>query len=289
MTDRAEIIAGTPPGGGQDRAARALAAALDCETDVTNVPGRGGGNAWDALARRAGDGTVISISSPTLITNRLLGIADIDESDVTPLAHLCTEFLAFVATGSTTSLRLLERAAVGDLTTAIATERGNVNHIALGRVVAASGADPSTAEVRVFDSARYAVADLIAGNAQLAVVSAASVIPELEAGTVSVLATSAPTRMTAPFDSVPTWSELGVDCVIGTWRGAVGPPGLAPDDADRWAARIEAAVRTDSWAEAVRRHRWTDTYLDREALSTFLIDERRTLTTGLRDLGVLDG
>jgi putative tricarboxylic transport membrane protein len=92
---RIEIIAGTPAGGGQDRAARALAQALPIETFVTNVPGRGGGNGWDLLAGRTGDPHVVSISSPTLITNKLRGEASIDHVDLTPLAHLCTESLVF--------------------------------------------------------------------------------------------------------------------------------------------------------------------------------------------------
>src|SRR3972149_339403 len=58
-----EIIAGTPPGGGQDRTARAIAGILDTEVTITNVPGRGGGNAWDRLI--AGKGaTHLGAGSP---------------------------------------------------------------------------------------------------------------------------------------------------------------------------------------------------------------------------------
>lgn len=287
-----EILAGTPPGGGQDRAARALAVALGGDISITNLAGRGGGNAWDALVERAGDPTVVSISSPTLITNRELGIAAIDERDVTPLALLCTEALAFCVTadaGDATARDLVNRLATGGAVSAIATERGNVNHIALGRVVRAGGGEPSSAPVRVFDSARHAIADTLEGRSEVAVVSAASTLPELETGEIRVLAVSAAERMSAPFESVPTWTELGVDCVIGTWRGVVGPPGLVGEAIEAWESALAAAVATDVWADALRRHHWVDTYLVRRGYERFLEVERARLVAGLADLGLAGG
>ena len=94
-----EIIAGTPAGGGQDRAARALASALEETSDiavrVSNVPGRGGGNAWDVLCTHDGDGHRLSISSPTLITNRLTDVSDLDLDTLTQIAMLYSEYIVF--------------------------------------------------------------------------------------------------------------------------------------------------------------------------------------------------
>ncbi len=287
-----EILAGTPPGGGQDRAARALAAALGGDISITNIPGRGGGNAWDALVERRADPTVVSISSPTIITNRTLGMAVIDERDVTPLALLCTEALAFcvAADGSIGSIDdLLSRVARGDVVSAIATERGNVNHIALGRVICAGGGEPSSAPVRVFDSARHAIDDTLEGRSEVAVVSAASTLPEIETGEIRVLAVSAAERMAAPFQSVPTWTELGIDCVIGTWRGVVGPPGLTGEAIEAWESALAAAVADDVWADALLRHHWVDTYLVRRGYERFLEVERAALVAGLADLGLSGG
>src|SRR5436305_8855769 len=79
-----ELIVGTPPGGGQDRPARAMMRVLeDCglvevPMRLTNTPGKGGGNAWDAVHRRVGDAHVLSVSSAPLITNKVLGVSDFD-------------------------------------------------------------------------------------------------------------------------------------------------------------------------------------------------------------------
>jgi putative tricarboxylic transport membrane protein len=287
-----EILAGTPAGGGQDRAARALAAALAVDTSVTNIPGRGGGNAWDRLMEHAGDPGVVAISSPTIITNKPLGVATIDDRDLTPLAQLCTEYLAFaVATESPLrdARHAAARLAAADLSVSLAVARGNVNHMALGSVIARAGGAPTATEPRVFDSARYAVADVLAGESDVAVVSAASVIPELEAGRIRVLAMSSAERLPAPFAGVPTWTEVGNETVIGTWRGLVGPPELTPGDVSWWDEVVTVAVAGDPWQRSLAAHAWTPTHLGGAATRIFLDDQRRTLTAALVGIGVLQG
>ncbi len=59
---------------------------------LTNIPGRGGGNAWDYLRKHNGDPHVLAINSPTVISNKLLGVSTTDYSDITPLANLYTEY-----------------------------------------------------------------------------------------------------------------------------------------------------------------------------------------------------
>ena len=219
-------------------------------------------------------------------------MAVIDERDVTPLALLCTEALAFCV-ASDGSIRstddLLSCFARGGVVSAIATERGNVNHIALGRVIRAGGGEPSSAPVRVFDSARQAIDDIVKGRSEVAVVSAASTLPEIETGEIRALAVSAAERMATPFQSVPTWTELGVDCVIGTWRGVVGPPGLVEEALEAWELALAAAVANAVWADALRRHHWVDTYLVRRGYERFLEVERAALVAGLADLGLSGG
>ncbi|MFZ9150363.1 MAG: hypothetical protein ACO22T_04215, partial [Burkholderiales bacterium] len=101
-TGPVELVAGTPAGGGQDRPARALLKVLESEglidvpVKLTNIAGRGGGNAWDYLAKFPGNPHVLAINSPTILTNRLLGESTFDDRALTPLANLYTEYIAFV-------------------------------------------------------------------------------------------------------------------------------------------------------------------------------------------------
>ncbi|MDP1672532.1 MAG: hypothetical protein Q8L65_05365 [Burkholderiales bacterium] len=53
------------------------------------------------------------------------------------------------------------------------------------------------------------------------VMDAAGLLTRLRA-----LAVSAPQRLSQLYADTPTWQELGIDCVIGTWRGVIGADGL---------------------------------------------------------------
>jgi len=293
-----ELIAGTPAGGGQDRPARALIKVLEAKqlvgvpVKLTNIPGKGGGNAWDALRKRAGDPHVLAINSPTIITNQLLGVSDFDHTALTPLANLYTEYIAFVVrpdsairTGADFMARVGKDA--GSLTIAMATARGNINHMALGQVTKHAGGDVKALKLNVFDSARYAVADVIEGRAEVGAITAVSAVPELAAGTLRAFALSAPARMGGQFASVPTWVEQGVNCVIGTWRGVIGAQGLAAEQIAFWDSALAAATQSEEWNAELAHHYWANTYLGPAKIGAFLEREREVLGTGLRDIGVI--
>lgn len=289
-----EILAGTPPGGGQDRAARALAAALvssaGVEVAVSNVVGRGGGVAWSSLRDRDPGPAVVSISSPTLLTNHLVDPTEPGIGDLTHLALLCSEPLAFATRpgGEIDSPeRLLGWLAAADGTIAIATALGNVNHLAVLDVVSHAGGLRSP-RVEAFDSAVRAI-EALDGHADLAVVSAASATARLAAGTLDVVALSAPGRPAGPLMGIPTWTEIGVPCERSTWRGLVGGPGLDRDDVDAWSTLVEAATASDAWAEAVERHLWVPRLLIGEAAATFAAVEASALEAGWKHMETTGG
>ena len=292
---RIEITAGTPPGGGQDRAARALAAAIDelngARVTVTNVVGRGGGVAWESLGDRPGSGELISISSPTMLTNHLHDRGEPGPDDVTHLAILCIEPLLFAVPRSSpvSNAGELVAALAGDpseVPVSIATALGNVNHMALAAVAAhaGSGMPPVTA----FPSAAAAI-DAAISNAGLAVVSAASALDAVIGGELQALAASSTARVGPPLDEVPTWTELGVECAHATWRGVAGPPGLAADTVHAWEDVLAAAVATDTWQRAAERHAWVPWFLVGDAAIEFVETETASIRASLHGLGMVDG
>lgn len=292
-----ELIAGTPAGGGQDRPARALIKVLqsrgliDVPMKLTNMPGRGGGNGWDHLARHPGDAHLLGISSPTLITNKLLGEAAIDQDDLTPLAVLYTEYIVFVVredsplrTGADLLRRLEDPAS---LTIALATAIGNINHIALAQCTQHAGGDVKALRLNVFDSALYAVADVIEQRAEVGAITAVSAVKALAAGKLRALALSSPQRMSGQFENVPTWRELGVDCMIGTWRGVTGTKGLAADEIAYWDRAFKAAAHSEDWNAELEHHYWANTYRDSAATRAFLATEQHVMQKALSDLGLI--
>jgi putative tricarboxylic transport membrane protein len=293
-----EIVAGTPAGGGLDRSARALAKAieadrlLDVPVKVVNVGGDGGRRAWSHVERRAGDGHVIGISSPNMAADYLIGATRSDPDRFAPLAILYCEYIAFVVRGDS-KLRdgadLIEcfaRDAAG-VTVALATSRGNSNHVAVAKVVRHAGADIAAPVIRVFDTALDAVADVVAGHADVGAVTAASAVPELDAGRIRAVGVSAPARLSGSYAATPTWKEQGVDCMVGSWRGASGPPALSAAQIAFWETVLAAAVRTAQWQRDLERHFWTSMHLDGARLRDYLARERAEMRTVLGELGLV--
>jgi putative tricarboxylic transport membrane protein len=291
-----ELVAGTPAGGGQDRPARVLIELLKELVGVpirlTNIPGRGGGNAWDYLAEHPADPHIAAINSPTIITNRLLGESALDYAALTPLANLYTEYLVFVvrpdaAVQSAGQLLAQLGREPAAIRIAFATAIGNMNHMALAKITRQAGGDVRRLKTDVFDSARYAVAHVVEGHADLAVITATSAVPELESGVLRAIAVSAPARMSGPFAQVPTWGENGIDCVVGTWRGVIGAGRITAPQIVFWESALMTAVRGDAWRAELARHHWVDTYLGAAATSDFLAAELGTMKSALDALGLL--
>lgn len=294
-----EIVAGTPPGGGLDRTARALLRALeskrllDVPVKVTNIPGDGGRKAWAYLDRHPAEPHVLAISSANLTTDRLLGKSAFDhEAAFTPLAILYTEYIAFVARTDSpikSGTDLLQRlgADAGSLTIALSISIGNPNHIALAKVTKHTGGDAKALRIRVFDSALDATADVVAGHADVGAITAASPVKELAAGTLRALAVSAPHRLAGLYQNTPTWTEQRVDCLIGAWRGVTGARAITPAQIAFWESVLKAASATAEWDADLTRHHWTSSYLDGASLRHFLHRERVEMTAALGELGIL--
>jgi len=293
-----EIIAGTPPGAGLDRTARALARAIEAQkvvdvpVKVLNMPGDRSRKIWAYLDRFPHDPHVLAVTSPNVTTDHLTGQTAFDHDTYTPLAILHNEFLAFVARADSSirsSAQLLARlsADAGSLTAAVATSAGNPNHIALARVTRHAGGNVRALRVSAFDSARNAIAAIVGGDCEVGAVSAASVAPELADGTLRVLAVTAPSRLAAPFALTPTWLEQGIDCVTGVWRGVDGARGFNAAQIAFWDSVLAAATASDEWQSAIAQHHWSALYRNSSELAAYLPRERADMRATLAELGLL--
>ncbi len=294
-----ELIAGTPAGGGQDRPARALIGRLEADKLVartiklSNIPGKGGGNGWDYLRTQRADPHVLAINSPTIITNRQLGVSDYDHGTLTPLANLYTEYIAFVVRADSPIRNgndFMRRIAAdtSGCRIALATALGNTNHMALAQVTRHAGGRIEDLRINVFDSALYAVDDVIAQRAEVGAITAVSAAKAISDGSLRAIAVSSPQRLSGPYADTPTWKELGVDCVIGTWRGVIGAADITPAQIAYWRQALRAATSTSDWATLLADQYWGNTWLDGEALNAFLEQERLTLGAQLRELGLAE-
>src|SRR6185312_7445864 len=114
--------------------------------------------------------------------------------------NLYTEYPIFIVRAGSplADAAALERRLKADikgLRVALATAIGNTNHIALAQVARHAGCDPRALTIDVFDSARYAIAHVVEGGAELGVITAVSAVPELTSGALSALMISERRRL----------------------------------------------------------------------------------------------
>ncbi len=223
----------------------------------------------------------------------MVGIARFEHSRYTPIATLVTEYIAF-AVRSDSRLRtgadligLLSRPSSA-VSVALATSLGNPNHIALAKLTRQAGGDVNVPTIRVFDTALDAVADVVAGTADVCAVTAASVLAELNSGRVRLLGISAPERLSGPFAGAPTWKEQSVDCVIGAWRGVTGPADLTPAQVLFWTGILRAATDQPAWHDDISRMSWSPMFKEGAELHTYLDRERSEFIAVLTELGLLN-
>jgi putative tricarboxylic transport membrane protein len=296
--DGVEIIAGTPPGGGTDRSARALLKAIeanklmDVPAKVVNIAGAGGQKAWMHIAGRAGDANLIGINAPSNVTDVLTGNIDADAIRNKPIAILYNEYLAFISRSDspiTTGTEFVKRLAANaaGMTLSLSTSLGNPNHISLAKVIRHAGAPVKAPRIRIFDSARDVVADIIAGHSEVGIITAASTVPELKSGEVRAISVSSPERLHGVFASTPTWKEQGVDSVVGAWRGAAGAADITGDQIEYWQGVLSKAVATKEWKEEADKYFWTDMYTEGDKLAAYLKQEYAEMKDILGALGLL--
>ena len=294
-TRRIEVVVPNAPGGGNDRLVRLVLKIaqeqrlIEPVVNVIHKPGAGVVMGLNYLNQFAGDGHHLAIVSSTFLGDYVSGRSTISPMDITPIAQLFTETVAFAVkpdsslkSAKDVMTRLKED--VGSFSTSISGGPGNHNHLALSMVARAVGADSKKLKVVVFNSGADAITAAIGGHVDMLVAPAASVLPQVQAGRLRFVALAAPRRLEGAFASVPVWKELGVNAVTSNWRAMVGARGLPPAQIDYWENVFARVVASDEWKKMLARDLVTNQFLRsarlREALKSDY-DELKSVMTEL--------
>ena len=98
----------------------------------------------------------------------------------------------------------------------------------------AVGGNARDLKVVVFKGSAEAIPALLGGHIELGVFGAVNVVPHVSSGRMRILGVAAPQRLSGPLATAPTWRELGVNVVTGSWRGVFAPKNLtAPQVTER--------------------------------------------------------
>ena len=295
---RIEVVVPNAPGGGNDRLVRlVLKIAQDQKliepvVNVIHKPGAGVVMGLTYLNQFPGDAHHIAIISSTFLGDYLSGRSSISPTDVTPIAQLFTEYVAFavkpdspIKSGKDVMARL--KADVGSVSAAISGGPGNHNHLALSMVARAAGADAKKLKMVVYSSGADALTAAMGGHVDIVVAPAASVLPHVQGGRLRFVALAAPKRLEGAFASVPVWKELGANAVTSNWRAIVGPRGLPPAQIAYWENLLARVVESDEWKKMLERDLVTNEFLRSARMRDELKSDAEELKAVMTELGLV--
>jgi len=225
-----EIVVGFAPGGGTDITARTLAVYLEKELGgsvvVVNKPGASGAIALASVARAKPDGYTLAMTNmPGLLTIPIERDAGFVPSDFTYLANLVSDPSAFSVSMESPYKTLAQ------LLTAIKANPGKIS-------VSSSGVGTDDHLLMVFfeketgtklnhvpfNGAAPQRNAVIGGHTEIGAMNVGEAMP-YNGIKVRILAQAGETRSVLAPD-VPTFKEQGVNVVMSSERGLVGPKGL---------------------------------------------------------------
>ena len=292
-----EIIVGTSPGGPQDRTGRLIQKILQEQrlaptpVNVVNKPGGGGAVGLAYLSQRAGDGHYLMVNATTLFTNYITGKTPLAYTEFTPIAVMGIEYVGLsvradspVKSGREAVERL--RKDPSSLSVAVGTALGNATHISFALAVKAAGVDVRKLKTVVFNSGGEAMSALLGGHVDAMASAPSTLLQQIKAGKVRMLAIGAPQRLSGDLASVPTWKELGVDTAFELWRGLAGPKGMSRAQIAFWDDVLGKVVRTDEWKTELERFDMENVYRNSADTARYWKAEHDEVKAVLTELGL---
>jgi putative tricarboxylic transport membrane protein len=258
---------------------------------VLNKPGGAGTLGLTYLNQHPGSGRHFLVTSPTLLTNHIMGKTTVTYRDLTPLAIIGTEHVVFTVRSDSpikTAADLVSRLKQdpASVSFALATALGNHNHIAIAQVARGLKADLQKLRVVVFTGSGQVATSLLGGHVDVATSPASAVLSHAAGGTVRILAVSAERRQTGPLAHVPTWKELGIAAVSGNVRNVVGPAGMNSAQVQYWDGVFEKLTAQEEWKQEAERNTLENTYMNAAQTRAAMDAMHAELTVILKELGL---
>lgn len=295
---RVEIIVPSSTGGGNSRLAHLMQSIIqkeklvDAVTTIVNKPGAGMALGMAYLNQHPDDAHYLLITSVGFLTNHITGRSEYSHRDVTPVALLFEEYVAFAVrpdSGIKTGKDLMAalKADAGSVSTAMASAGGNHNHIALASVTRHAGGDLKKLKIVVYGSGGKAMAAALGGHVDLVVAPAATLLSQVEQGLLRMIAITAPKRQEGALAEVPTWREQGANTVVSNWRVILAPRGVPARQIAYWENVMARMVEAAEWKEMLQKDVVSAHFLRSDETRKFLDEEYQDVQGMLNALGVV--
>ena len=289
------IIAPANPGGGWDQTARTMQDVLQKEgisksVQVQNVPGAGGTIGLAQFAEQhKGDPNALIVGGYVMVGAVLTNNSPVSLADVTPIARLTGEYEAIVVPAAS------PHQTMADLIAALKADPGAVSwaggsaggtdHIAVGLIAQAAGVDPTKINYIAYSGGGEALAAILGNQVTAGVSSLGEFQSQIEAGTMRLLAVSAPERIEGV--DAPTLKEAGLDVELQNWRMVAAAPGITAEQKAAITADIEKMAKSASWQEQLAAKGWSDTWLAGDEFQAQLAKDTAATEQVLKSIGLV--
>lgn len=262
------LMVGFPPGQATDLVARVLAEqlgpAIGATVIVENKPGQGGSVALAQMARSAPDGNTLMLSAlASLVANPHLykSVGYDTLKDVEPIAMVGDLPMVLVVNPAlpvNTVRELIAHAKANpDRLMHPSSGNGTLSHLGMEDLKRRAG---MTIQHVPYAGSPKAMADLVAGNVQVAMDTVAVTRPFVQSGRLRAIAVTYGSRLPG-FPDTPTIAEEGFEnFAISAWLALIGPAGMPRDQVERISTALARIVESPAVAEkystlgAVRRY-----------------------------------
>ncbi len=293
-----EIVVGSSAGTGTDRTARLIQKiwqeqkAVPVPTTVVNKPGGGGAVSWAYLGPKAGDGHYLLVTSYNLVTNHITGRSNVNHTDFTPISLLISEYIGFAVKSDSPYKTMADLAKAlkddpGAVTVGTSSSAGGANHIAIGLLAKAVGADVKKLKVVIYNGGGEAQAATLGGHVAVWVNSASSLAAPYAAGLIRPLAIASPQRLPGALASLPTARESGLNVVADNWRLVIAPKGLSAPQVAYWDNAFKMLTQSKEWNDDLAAAQMSNSYRNSADTTRYIAEEYGNIKGILTELGLV--
>ena len=283
------------PGGGWDSTGRALGKALQDAGVASSVTydNKGGAAGAIGLAQfvngSKGDPNAMMVMGAVMLGGIITGKPPVNLTQATPLARLTSEYNVFVLPTNSPYKSMADVVAQlkkdpGSIKWG-GGSRGSTEHIAAAMIARAVGVDPAKINYVAFRGGGEAISAILGGNVTVGGSGFSEFAEYIATGKMKPIAVTSAQRLAG--SSVPTLKEQGIDVEIGNWRGVYGAPGISREQRDALIAVLDKAVKSKSWAEAMKKNDWTSAWLAGDAFANFVDNEFASLRATMVKSGMV--
>lgn len=293
-----EIVVGTAPGSGPDRSARFIqnfwqqSKLVDAQSVVVNKPGPSSTISGIYVHKFEGNAHYILLSGKAILTSDIAGRLPFRYSDLTPITHYLDEYIGIavkadspIKSGRDFIERMKKDPAAHSV--AVATSIGNANHQGVATALKVSGIDIRKMRNVVFQSGGAAIAALLGGHVDTVPVSIGSLVGELQAGRIRIIAVSSPRRLSGALAEVPTWREQGADSVTSVWRGAFLPKGVTAAQIAYWENIFQRMLSAPEWRKEIESTFGVSEFMGSAKTRKFMEQDHANERAFLTELGLI--